>query len=188
MSIWFVLLTAVSLAMDAFAVATCRGVEMKKFNIKHALIIGAFFGVFQAVMPIIGYFAAGLFEEYITAFAHWVAFALLLFIGGKMIFDCFKKDEDEQCECLNLKGLVVMSIATSIDALAVGITFALEDTNIWIAAGAIGGITFLLSFLGVFIGNRIGNKLNNKAQFLGGIVLILIGVKIVLEAYGVINF
>ncbi len=188
MSIWVIILTAVSLAMDAFAVATCRGVEMKKFNVKHAIIIGAFFGVFQAVMPIIGYFAAGLFEEYITAFAHWVAFALLLFIGGKMILDCFKKDDEPESEALNLKGLIIMSIATSIDALAVGITFALEDANIWISAGAIGVITCALSFLGVFIGNKIGNKLNNKAQFLGGLVLILIGIKIVLEAYGVIDF
>ncbi len=190
MSLWVILLTAVSLAMDAFAVATCRGVEMKKFNIKHALIIGVFFGVFQAAMPIIGFYAASLFADYITAFAHWVAFALLLFIGGKMIIDCFKKEkeEDKGPEKLNLKGLIIMSIATSIDALAVGITFALEDAPIWIAAGSIGGITFALSFLGVFIGNKIGNKLNNKAQFLGGVVLILIGIKIVLEAYGVISF
>ncbi len=174
--------------MDAFAVATCRGVEMKKFNVKHALIIGAFFGVFQAVMPIIGYFAAGLFEEYITSFAHWVAFALLIFIGGKMIIDTFKKEEEEAIDALNLKNLLIMSLATSIDALAVGITFALEDANIWIAAGAIGGITFALSFLGVFIGYKIGSKFNKKAQFAGGLVLVLIGIKIVLEAYGVISF
>ncbi len=185
--------------MDAFAVSMCRGLEMRKFNPKHASIIALFFGGFQMIMPIIGYYAGSLFEKYITAVDHWIAFALLLFLGGKMIFDgvkdivedkkkADKKDEPEYVDKLDIKKLFVMAIATSIDALAVGITFAFLQTNIWVAVGIIGAITFVVCFLGVVIGNKVGTKFRNPATIAGGVVLVLIGVKILLEHLGVINF
>lgn len=190
MEVWELILIALSLSMDAFAVAMCRGVEMKKFNIKNALIIAAFFGVFQAVMPLVGWAVGKQFVEYIAAVDHWIAFVLLAIIGGKMIFDSFRmdKEESETIDKLNLKQLLLMSVATSIDALAVGVTFAFLETNIWGAVSAIGVITFCLSFFGVFLGNKIGLKFKNKAEFAGGAVLILIGLKILLEHLGVINF
>ncbi len=191
MQIWELILIALSLSMDAFAVAMCRGVEMRQFNVKHALVIAAFFGGFQAVMPLIGWAIGKQFVDYISAVDHWIAFALLLLIGGKMIFDSFKKEKAEEehtVEKLNIKQLLVMSVATSIDALAVGVTFAFLETNIWIAVSSIGAIAFVLSLFGVFVGNKIGLKFQNKAEFMGGIVLILIGLKILLEHLGVISF
>lgn len=185
MAIWEIIVLAIGLSMDAFAVALCRGVTMKKFHPGQAVVIALFFGVFQAVMPIIGWAVASQFAEYITDYDHWIAFALLVFIGGKMIWDSFKKDEEgedsEALDKLNIKQLFLMAIATSIDALAVGITFAFLDTNVWIASSTIGCITFGLSFLGVFVGNKIGSRFKNKAELVGGIVLVLLGVKIVIE-------
>lgn len=198
MRIYELLIIGVSLSMDAFAVSMCRGLEMRKFNPKHATIIALFFGAFQAIMPVIGYYAGTLFESYITSIDHWVAFGLLAFLGGKMIFDGVKeyleekkqdkKEDPTYVDKLNIKKLFVMAIATSIDALAVGITFAFLDTNIWVAISIIGSITFALCFLGVFIGNRVGTKFKNQATIAGGVVLILIGVKILLEHLGIINF
>lgn len=186
-----IILIAISLSMDAFAVSMCKGLEMKKINHKHALIIALFFGLFQALMPLIGYFLGTSFEKYITSFDHWIAFALLSIIGGKMIFDSFHKEEikDGFIEKLNIKELFVLAIATSIDALAVGITFAfLKDTNITLAVSLIGVITFALSYIGVILGNKIGIKFKSKAELLGGIVLILIGIKILLEHLNIITF
>lgn len=191
MSILEICLVGLGLAADAFAVAMCKGVEMKKFVLKYALVIALFFGVFQAVMPLIGWAVASTFERYITAYDHWIAFGLLVILGGKMIWDSFKKDrEDEEEKPLNIgfKTLLLMAVATSIDALAVGVTFAFLQVNVWVAIALIGSITFVLSFVGVVIGVKLGDKFEKKAEFVGGLILILIGVKILLEHLGVINF
>ena len=194
MKIWEIILLAVGLAMDAFAVATCRGLEMKKFSVRHAIIIALFFGVFQAGMPLLGWAVGIQFSGYIEAYDHWIAFGLLSFLGVKMIVDSFKKEDVGQGteSTLNIKQLLLMSVATSIDALAVGITFALMKferfLNVLPPVSIIGGVTFILSFSGVFIGNRIGLKFKNKAELIGGTVLILIGVKILLEHLGAISF
>lgn len=191
MSIWEILLIGLSVSADAFAVAMCKGVEMKKFRLKYALLIALFFGGFQMLMPLIGWAVASVFEKYITAFDHWIAFGLLAILGGKMIFDSFKKEpesEEEQVLKLGLKTLLLMALATSIDALAVGVTFAFLQVNIWIAISLIGATTFCFSVIGVLIGTKIGDKFKNKAEFVGGLILVLLGLKILLEHLGVINF
>lgn len=191
MSIWEILLIGLSVSADAFAVAMCKGVEMKKFRLKYALLIALFFGGFQMLMPLIGWAVASVFEKYITAFDHWIAFGLLAILGGKMIFDSFKKEpesEEEQVLRLGLKTLLLMALATSIDALAVGVTFAFLQVNIWIAISLIGATTFCFSVVGVLIGTKIGDKFKNKAEFVGGLILVLLGLKILLEHLGVINF
>ncbi len=184
------LLIGVGLSMDAFAVSVCKGLQMKKINYYYAFIIALFFGGFQALMPLIGWAAGKQFEKYITAFDHWIAFLLLLFIGGKMFIESLKKDKDENEEMncsytLNIKELFVLAVATSIDALAVGITFAFLSTKIIPSITVIGITTFILSMAGVAIGNRFGLRYKDKAETLGGVILILIGVKILLEHLGV---
>ena len=190
MLLYEVFLVGVGLSMDAFAAAVCRGLSMKKINYRHALVIGLFFGGFQALMPLIGWFLGKQFASYIERFDHWIAFGLLLIIGGKMIIDVIR-GEDESCPYsngLDLKQLTVMAIATSIDALAVGVSFAFLKTNIFSAIAVIGLTTFILSLVGVLIGNRFGEKYKDKATLAGGIILIAIGTKILLEHLGVINF
>lgn len=179
---------AVGLSMDAFAVAVCAGLTMPKVDIKKSFIIGLYFCIFQAVMPIIGYMAATKFADKIIAYDHWVAFALLCFIGGKMIIESFKKDEKEEKNdgeltefSLKPAKMLYLSVATSIDALAVGVSFALLQVNIVPAASFIGITTLLLSMLGVKIGNMFGLKFKSKAEFMGGAILILIGLKILLD-------
>lgn len=187
-----ILLIGIGLSMDAFAVAISKGLSMQKINYKAGLIIALFFGVFQAAMPLIGYFAAIRFERYIVVVDHWVAFGLLAFIGGKAIVDAIKeqrsgeKKEDEFK--LRFGELVVLAFATSVDALAVGISFAFLSVRIWTSVSIIGVTTFILSFAGVCIGNRFGAKLKAKAEIAGGVILILIGLKILLEHLGVIHF
>lgn len=190
MGIAEIFLIGIGLSMDAFAVAVCRGLKMQKFNIKHTAVIALFFGGFQALMPLIGWFLGKQFEKYITAVDHWIAFALLAFIGGKMIYDSFKQDDDDQGEkdIFNIKEIFVMAVATSIDALAVGITFAFLSVNIWSSISIIGVTTFVLSAVGVLIGHKFGAKYKNKAELAGGVILVLIGLKILLEHLGVINF
>lgn len=192
MNIWELLLLAAGLAMDAFAVAVCEGVGMKKFNWKRAFIIALFFGGFQALMPLIGWVLGTGFEKYITAFDHWIAFGLLVFLGIKMLVEGIRKKEENNCcreeDKLNLKQLFIMAVATSIDALAVGITFAFLQTEIISAISVIGALTFAISFSGVFIGSKAGTKFSNRAEIAGGVILILIGVKILLEHLGVIAF
>ena len=184
-------LIAVGLSMDAFAVSLCKGLNMRKINYRHAAIISLFFGGFQAAMPLIGWVLGKGFANYITAFDHWIAFALLVIIGGKMLFEGIKKEESEgDCGCdeaLDLKELFILAIATSIDALAVGISFAFLNVSILPAAALIGVTTFGFSFAGVAIGNRFGTKFQNKAEIAGGVVLILIGVKILLEHLGILG-
>lgn len=194
MTVWEILLIGLGVSADAFAVSMCKGVEMKKIIWKYALLIALFFGGFQMIMPLIGWGAGSLFQKYITEFDHWIAFGLLLLLGGKMLYDgIFDKDEKKEGEedkplKLGLATLLVMAIATSIDALAVGVTFAFLSVNIWLAVGIIGATTFTFSLVGVGIGVKVGDKFKNKAEILGGVILILLGVKILLEHLGVINF
>lgn len=194
MTVWEILLIGLGVSADAFAVSMCKGVEMKKIIWKYALLIALFFGGFQMIMPLIGWGAGSLFQKYITEFDHWIAFGLLLLLGGKMIYDgIFDKDEKKEGDedkplKLGFFTLLVMAIATSIDALAVGVTFAFLSVNIWLAVGIIGATTFTFSLVGVGIGVKVGDKFRNKAEILGGVILILLGVKILLEHLGVINF
>lgn len=171
---------AIGVSMDAFAVAICKGLSMKKMNYKNALITGSFFGGFQMLMPLIGYFLGTQFKGYITSIDHWIAFILLTIIGLKMI-----KDAGSTCPTpdvsFNLKNMTILSLATSIDALAIGVTFAFLQVNIIPAVSMIGMTTFVFSFLGVKIGNAFGARFQSKAELAGGIILIGMGVKILLD-------
>lgn len=191
MSLSILFMTAVGLSMDAFAVAICKGLSVKKAKINHMLITGLYFGLFQAAMPLIGYFVGKQFSQYIERFDHWIAFVLLGLIGANMIREALSKDDDEE-ECnasFGFKAMFPMAIATSIDALAVGVTYALlPDVNIVPAVSFIGITTFLFSFAGVKIGNVFGARFKSKAELAGGIILILIGIKILLEHLHIINF
>ena len=193
MGIIELLLTGVGLAMDAFAVAVCKGLSMKKINYGHAFMIALFFGVFQAMMPFLGWALGTQFKDYIVSVDHWIAFVLLAIIGGKMLKEAFesgKKEEeaaDDDGGKLNYKELFLLAIATSIDALAVGVTFAFLNVNIYLAIAIIGVVTFLLSFVGVVIGNIFGSKFEKGAQIAGGVILIGIGLKILLEHLGILK-
>lgn len=168
--------------MDAFAVAICKGLATYKLKKRHMIITGAWFGSFQALMPLLGYFLGTAFEKYVTAVDHYIAFILLGGIGANMIKEAFSKEENEADCSFSFKAMLVMAIATSIDALAVGITFALlPDVNILAAVLFIGIITFILSALGVKIGNVFGAKWKSKAEISGGIILIILGTKILIE-------
>jgi len=185
MNIFELFLLAVGLAMDAFAVSICKGLAMDKISFKKMCIVGLWFGGFQALMPLIGYFLGSAFEKYIVSFDHWIAFIFLTFIGTNMIRESFSKDNAADGS-IGFRIMFAMAIATSIDALAVGITFGLlPDINIFFALSFIGIITFTLSALGVKIGNIFGAKYKSKAEFSGGIILILIGLKILLEHLGI---
>lgn len=180
-----IFLTGIALAMDAFAVSICKGIKMPKLRKSHIVIIAVFFGGFQMLMPLIGWLLGSQFVQYISKFDHWIAFALLAFIGVKMAIESFKHEEEECCKCdskLDLKELVVLAIATSIDALAVGITFALyPDINILSSISIIGIVTFIICAGGVVIGHKFGAKFKSKAELLGGIVLVIIGLKLLIE-------
>ena len=181
MGIIELILLSIGLAMDAFAVSICKGISMKRMNWRKALIIGMYFGGFQALMPVIGYFLGTAFESIITNIDHWVAFILLGIIGGNMIKEAFE-DESENCnDDVGFKTMIMLAIATSIDALAVGITFAFLKVNLIAAISMIGVITFALSVVGTKIGNRFGDKYESKAELVGGIILVLLGIKILLE-------
>lgn len=186
------LLIGVGLAMDAFAVSVCKGLAMRKVNKKQAVVIALFFGGFQALMPFVGWLLGSQFEEYIVTIDHWIAFVLLGFIGGKMIVESRKSEEEavEICKTdapLDYKELVVLAIATSIDALAVGITFAFLQYPIVEAISIIGVTTFIICIIGVYVGNFFGNKYKNKAEFAGGLILIIIGLRILLSHLGIIG-
>lgn len=193
MAFFELFLIAIGLSMDAFAVSLCKGLQMKTFNIKQTFVIALFFGGFQALMPFLGWLLGFQFKEYITNFDHWIAFVLLVFIGGKMLYDCFSKsdDKDENCDCANqnkeqtksfsISELFILAIATSIDALAVGITFAFLKVNILTSCVTIGITTFVFSIFGVFLGHKVGNKFQKIAEICGGIILIAIGTKILIE-------
>jgi len=179
-----VITIAVGLAMDAFAVSIAAGAGYRQLRIRHALRMAVFFGAFQAVMPILGWFAGAAFKHAIEAYDHWVAFAILLLIGVKMIYEAFKIEQAENpSNPSNLAILLTLSVATSIDALAVGFTLSLITNSIATAVIIIGLITFALSFLGCAIGKRLGHLFENKMEILGGCILIGIGVKIVVDHF-----
>lgn len=189
MNILELFLLAVGLSMDAFAVAVCKGLAMKKLSVKKAVTIGLWFGIFQALMPLLGYILAANFQSYITAFSHWIAFILLLLIGGNMIKESLSSEEEDADDDTSPKKMLVLAIATSIDALAIGVTFAfLENVNIPAGISFIGATTFVLSIIGVKVGNIFGTKYKSKAEFVGGLILILLGIKILLEGLGLLNF
>ncbi|MBQ8392243.1 MAG: manganese efflux pump [Clostridia bacterium] len=189
MGIAELIILAFGLAMDAFAVSICKGLAMHKVSVKEGAVVGLWFGGFQALMPLIGFFLGASFESYITKIDHWIAFILLALIGGIMIKEAFSKDEDETDGSLAVKTMLVMAIATSIDALAIGISFGiLPEVNIWLAISLIGIITLVMCMIGVKIGNVFGAKYKSKAELTGGIILVLLGLKILLEHLGVINF
>lgn len=185
MDFFSTLFIAVGLSMDAFAVSVCKGLAMPSFNRREANLMGIFFGGFQALMPLIGWGVCVRFAKYVMEFDHWIAFGLLLFIGGKMIVEAFtKKEEDISSKALSFKELFILAVATSIDALAVGIAFAFEYetfTPVLSSVILIGITTYLFSYGGAYIGKRFGNIFKNKAEIVGGLILIGIGVKILLE-------
>lgn len=191
MGIFEIILIGVSLSMDAFAVAICSGLKMAKIDYKKAALIALFFGGFQAIMPALGWLLGQLFASYVDKYDHYIAFALLAFLGAKMIFDVLKggDDEDEGLgDRVDMKTLFIMAVATSIDALAVGVSFSMVELSVSIGAAAalIGGTTFAISVGGVFVGHIFGARYKNRAEFVGGAILILIGVKILLEHFGVL--
>ena len=214
MQIWEIFLTGLSLSADACAVAMCKGVEMRRFVFKYAVVIALCFGLFQALMPLIGWAVASQFAEYITEADHWIAFALLALLGAKMFKEgiesekelrearALTKDADplpypvritllpkkEERLDIGVKTLIVMSVATSIDALAVGVSFAFLAVNIWLAIALIGATTFCISLLGVLVGTKAGGKFRGKAELAGGVLLFLIGLKILLEHLNVLVF
>ncbi|MDR1590026.1 MAG: manganese efflux pump MntP family protein [Oscillospiraceae bacterium] len=184
MSLPEIVLIAAGLAMDAFAVAVTLGLSVKKLKMRYIIAPGLYFGFFQALMPMLGYFAGTYFANRIEMFDHWIAFALLVVIGGKMIKDSFSKENGEQETDKNPFGftrMLILAVATSIDALAVGITFAFFRVNIYSAISITGAITFFIAMCGVVIGNVFGTRFKARAEFTGGAVLVIIGIKIVLE-------
>ena len=186
MGILELLILAIGLSMDAFAVSVCKGLAMKKLEFKSMAIVGLWFGGFQALMPTIGYFLGVQFKNQITAIDHWIAFVLLGIIGANMIKEACSKDDEEEVKAnLDVKTMFMLAIATSIDALAVGITFAFLSVNLVHAVTFIGITTFILSAVGVGIGNIFGTKYKAKAEIAGGIILILLGIKILLEHLGI---
>ena len=178
---------AVVLSLDAFAVSICKGLATKRVQIKHMLLAGLWFGGFQALMPLLGYLFGAAFQQYITAYDHWIAFALLAFLGGKMIWEALSGEEEESCDSFAFRTMLLLAISTSIDAMAAGVTFALlPDVNIVLAVSSIGVTTFLFSAVGVKIGHLVGAKFKNYATLAGGIVLVLMGLKILLEHLGIL--
>lgn len=182
------LLIAIGLSMDAFSVSICKGLTTKKFSWRMALVCGLWFGFFQALMPIIGFFLGAQFQEMIEAYDHWIAFGLLFLIGANMIREAVWGKEESQDGSLGFKTMLLLAIATSIDALAVGVSFACIRVKLWSSVIVIGLTTFAFSVLGVKIGNVFGSKYEKSAEIIGGIMLILIGLKILLEHLGVIAF
>ena len=188
MSLYELFILAVGLSMDAFSVAVCKGLSMQKLQKKHYFLVGAWFGSFQALMPAIGYFLGSTFKKYIDSYDHWIAFVLLTLIGANMLREAFSKGEenDEKDASFAFKSMLVLAVATSIDALAVGVSFAiLPQVNITAAVLFIGVVTFVLSAVGLKVGNIFGAKYKSKAEIVGGVILILIGLKILLEHLGV---
>ena len=189
MSLIELILLAVGLSMDAFSVAVCKGLALRSVRPKHMIIVGLWFGGFQALMPMIGYFLGDRFAARISRYDHWIILILLSFIGVNMIREALSgedKDDDAADAALSFKPMLILAVATSIDALAVGVTFAFLEVNILAAASLIGVITFALSALGVKVGSLFGLRYKAKAEICGGVILVLLGVKILLEHLGVL--
>jgi len=176
-------LLGAGLAMDAFAAALCKGLNMKKINYTYSLVIAVFFSVFQGLMPLVGWFAGVRFKDRIEIFDHWIVFFLLVFIGTKMIYEAENKNEEvyKKSTVLDLKELTVLAFATSVDAMAVGISLSFLNTDILFCSSVIAFITLMLSFLGVILGNKYGGKYGKKAEISGGVILVIIGIKILIE-------
>lgn len=185
MNIFELFVLAIGLSMDAFAVSICKGLSLGKIKVKHMCIAGLWFGGFQALMPLIGYYLGSLFADMITKYSHWIAFILLLFIGGNMIKESFGEEEKVNDD-MGVKSMFLLAIATSIDALAVGVSLAFLKVNIIPAVSFIGCITCVCSAAGVKIGSLFGDKYQSKAELCGGIILVLIGVKILLDGLGIL--
>ena len=186
-------LLGVGLSMDAFAVSVCKGLGMRKLSKKQALIIGLYFGGFQALMPFVGWLLGSQFQKYITSIDHWIAFILLGFIGGKMMIEAVREwNEEEVVDVMDApidhKNMLVLAVATSIDALTVGITFAFLGTPIVEAITIIGITTMVISIAGVVVGNFFGSRYKSKAEFIGGLILVLLGLKILLGHLGILVF
>ena len=175
MDVLEILLIAVGLAMDAFAVSLCKGLSMKKMSWNKAIIVGLYFGIFQGLMPVIGFLLGTSFASLVTQIDHWIAFILLGFIGGNMLKEAFSNECENRNDNVDFKTMIVLAIATSIDALAIGITFAFLKVNLILAVLMIGSITFILSIIGVKIGNKFGDRYERKAEMAGGLILILMG-------------
>ncbi len=188
MSLLELFILAVGLSMDAFAVSVCKGLSVRRGSMKQALTVGIWFGGFQALMPFLGYLLGITFSSLITNVDHWIAFVLLAFIGFNMIREARSEEENESNDRFDFKTMLPIAVATSIDALAVGVTFAFLQVNIVPAVSFIGCITFILSAIGLKAGNIIGAKNRSRAEFAGGLVLILMGIKILLEHLGLISF
>ena len=180
MGTWELLVIAIGLSMDAFAVSICKGLSMRKMNWKNAVLAGIYFGGFQSLMPLLGYFLGSRFKDYIVSVDHWIAFILLAIIGISMINESRESDEEIN-DSFDFKTMLVLAIATSIDALAIGVTFAFLSVNIVPAVSFIGVITFTLSVIGIKIGNVFGSKFKSKAELAGGFILIIMGIKILIE-------
>ena len=187
MSLFEIVFIAIGLAMDAFAVSICKGLSMKKINYKKAIIIGLYFGLFQALMPVLGYFLGSNFAQLVEKIDHWIAFILLTIIGLNMIKESTSKEEEKRNDKVDIKTMLLLAVATSIDALTIGITFAFFEVNLLFSVIVIGIITFIISFFGVIIGNKFGDKFQNKAELFGGTILIIIGLKILLEHLNILN-
>ena len=189
MDILELLLIAAGLSMDAFAVSICKGLSVQRLKPRHYLLTGAWFGGFQALMPSIGFLLGSAFDQYISAFDHWIAFVLLAFIGGNMVRESLSGDEECHDDSFGLRTMFLLAVATSIDALAVGVTFALlPDVHIFSAVSLIGVTTFLLSAAGLKVGNVFGLRYKARAELAGGVILILMGLKILLEHLGILVF
>lgn len=186
MSLLSLFTIAVGLSMDAFAVAICKGLAMSKITFRKSFIVGLWFGGFQGLMPLFGYILGVQFQSYITSIDHWIAFVLLLFIGGNMVREALSKEEEKASDSLAFKDMFLLAVATSIDALAMGVTFAFLQVSIIPAVSFIGVTTLLLSMVGVKIGNVFGTKYKSKAELAGGIILILMGIKILVEHLGIL--
>lgn len=187
MSLTELFIIAVALSMDAFAVAVCKGLAMPRMSLKGAVVVGLYFGGFQAAMPFLGYFLGSRFSVAVRSYDHWIAFILLSLIGSSMIKESFEKDGECDNASLDAGGMVLLAVATSIDALAVGVTFAFLNVHIIPAVTLIGIVTFILSMAGVKAGNAFGCKYKSRAELAGGAVLILIGLKILLEHLGILG-
>ena len=180
-----ILLISIGLAMDAFAVSICKGLSLKTMSWKKAIKAGLYFGFFQAIMPLLGYFLGATFESVVTKIDHWIAFGLLCLIGINMLKEAFGKNEENQDDKMDFKTMSILALATSIDALAVGITFAFLKVNMAIATTMIGIVTFAICVIGVKIGNKFGDKYERKAEVVGGLILIFMGIKILIEHLGI---
>ena len=181
MGILDLIITGIALSMDAFAVSIGKGLSVKSLQVRHSLIVGTYFGGFQALMPLLGFILASSFAEYIRRFDHWIAFTLRALIGANMIREALTGGDEKENASFGIKTMLPLALATSIDALATGVTFAMTQTNIWIAIAISGATTFLFSAAGLKIGNVFGNKYRAKAELLGGVILILMGIKILIE-------